>query len=353
LAFDRWLAVAEPHLAEPLFGPQAVARLRTLARWLPSDGQAILEARLGDAASSARKPVDLSLRVEGAVQARALAAQPLPPHLQSFLRRWSEPGGPFAAISQVWLEFDLESDPLELPVPAVSARLAGGPSSGEPVEWLLDSLWPALRGRPLSDIQRDLVRFCCREIPASGRLLYLFDLLSRGTDAIRLEIAGLDSTSLVGYLRRVAPRTAAAAAAVAPLFAGVGRIHLSLDIAAEVLPRIGIEGSFPRRPERQPRWRELFDRLVAAGLCTPAERDAALVWSGIDSYWTAAERWPLAEAGIQVRCLRGLSHLKVVCSPGRAPEAKVYLTLGPLDGSGAAGAAASASSPASLSARST
>lgn len=297
-----------------------------------------------------RQPVDLSLRVDGAAQARALAERPLPSHLRSFLHRWSEPGGPFAAVSQLWLEFDLGGDSAETPVPIVSARLDAGPPAGEGVAWLADSLWPALRGRPLSPVQRDLVHFCCREIPASGRLLYVFSLLSRPGDAIRLEIVGVDPTSLGGYLRRVAPQIAEAAETVAPLFAGVERIHLSFDIGAEILPRVGIEGSFPRRPARQPRWRELFDRLVAAGLCAPAERDAILAWSGIDSYWTAAERWPLAEAGIQLRCLRGLSHVKVVCAPDRTPEAKVYLTLGPFDGSGAA---ASASTSASLSARST
>ena len=60
-----------------------------------------------------------------------------------------------------------------------------------------------------------------------------------------------------------------------------------------MLPRVGMEGSFSRLPRREPRWRELLDRLVARGLCPPEKRDALLAWPGYDTFWSASGAWPV------------------------------------------------------------
>jgi hypothetical protein len=181
------------------------------------------------------------------------------------------------------------------------------------------------------------VRSCLAALPAHVFLLYAFSLFPRDPAAIRLEFFGLDSAGILEAVRRLAPQTVTAAAEVVPLFTGVDRIHLSLDLTSEVLPRIGIEGSFTRLPEREPRWLEIFERLVEAGLCTPEKRDAALAWSGYDTSRTAPEAWPVATAGSRGFCVRSLSHVKVVCRPDREPEAKVYLAFSWLERSRAAG----------------
>jgi hypothetical protein len=59
-------------------------------------------------------------------------------------------------------------------------------------------LLPALAGRPPSACQRDLILSC---LPAVAEVL--------------------------------------------PLLSGVERLHLSLDVAEEIAPRIGVEGSYP------------------------------------------------------------------------------------------------------------
>jgi hypothetical protein len=148
----------------------------------------------------------------------------------------------------------------------------------------------------------------------------------------------------------VAPSTIPHVADIAPLFDGVERLHLSFDLSPEgVLPRIGIEGSFPRLPRREPRWAALFDRLEERGSCDPRKREAALAWPGYDSIWTATKRWPIEAVGARGFCVRGLSHVKVVCQPDREPEAKVYLAFG-YSARPAAGTSDTASSPASRSA---
>ena len=323
LTCGHWLEFLRPHLTEPLFSPHAVGRLRAAASYLPGDSLAILEARLGQG----RGRVDLSVRLKEPPQARRLATVPLPSRLHRFLSLWQEGAGPFAPVRSVWLELDLHRGSRKLPPPIPCAKLPRDADSG----WLADSLLPALHGKPLGPGQRDLILSCLGAIPAPGYLLYAFSLSPRNGDAIRLEIFGLDPAGILGYLRRVAPWSGAGVREAAGLFTGVERLHLSFDLTSEILPRIGIEGSFPRQPEREPRWAELFSRMVARGLCTAGKRNAVLAWTGSDTFWTAPESWPVEAAGVRGSCLRGLSHVKVVWQPDRELEAKAYLAFGRAD----------------------
>ena len=194
--------------------------------------------------------------------------------------------------------------------------------------WLIESLYPSLHGRPLTPGQHRLVRRCHEAIPAPAYLLYAFSLLPRWSDAVRMEIFGLDPAAIVSYLESVAPEAVPWVEREAALFAGVERIHLSLDLGEEILPRIGIEGSFVRLPRREPRWSELFERLVSRGLCEPGKRDAVLAWVGSESFRTAPAAWPVGAVGTGGFCFRKPSHVKVVCRPDREPEAKAYLLFG-------------------------
>jgi len=314
LSCADWLSVLEPRLIPPLFGLEAVARLRSLAAGLPGDCKGVLEARLAPGAG----PVDLSLRLLTAAQARDMAERLPPSAVRDFLVNWLDP------VRSIWLEFDLDREPPSVRSPIVCAKLPVGMSPA----WIADTLLPALNGQPPSAKQRDLILACLEAMPEPASLLYVFNLQARGTDAVRLEIFGMTPDQIPGYLRSVASGSVPGVAEIVPIFEEVERLHLSLDVGSEISPRIGIEGSYPRQPAREPRWEIFFARLVAQGLCTPEKRDAALAWPGYDSFWTAPERWPLAESGVQGHCVRALSHVKVVCLPGRGSEAKVYLAFG-------------------------
>lgn len=247
----------------------------------------------------------------------------LPSSTRDFLARWAEPEGPLAPVRSVWLEFDLD----RAPAPVLCAKLPRGADSG----WLTGTLLPIFLGHPLPAGQRALILACLDALPASASLLYVFNLRARGSDAVRLEIFGLEPAGILCCLQRMAPETIPAIEAVVPLFEGVERLHLSFDVTEEILPRIGLEGSFPRQPRREPRWASLFEALVRRGLCSPEKRDALLAWTGYDTFWTAPDRWPVATLGPAGACIRLLSHLKVVCRPDREPEAKAYLVFGPPD----------------------
>ena len=338
-----WLAVLEPRLTAPLFDPETVECLLRLAEAFPGQCQGTLEVRLAPGVA----PVDLSLRLRTADEARAMAARLPSSSIRTFLLRWAEAGGPLAPVRSVWLELDLDRMPAgEAPAPVVCAKLPQGADPG----WITGTLLPALQGGPLAAGQGARILSCLDALPPSASLLYVFSLRARESDAVRLEIFGLEPAEMLSYLEGVTPEMVPAVAKAAPLFEGVERLHLSFDVTDAILPRIGIEGSFPRQPSREPRWQAFFERLVQAGLCSPGKREAVLAWPGYDTFWTAPERWPVAALGPQGACLRTLSHVKVVCRPDRDLEAKAYLTFGPPERSSEG---ATASSRASRSAFST
>jgi len=328
-----WLRVVEPQLAPPLFHPRAVAALVPLAATLPEDALAIFELRLADGAPA----LDLSLRLTPA-NAGAVADQVSAPHLRSFLSAYADPLGPFKSLPAVWVEFDLGLGCAELPEPIVAARLA---EDADPA-WIVAELLPAMHGGPLTAVQAATFRQGCRAIPPGARLLYAFSLGARRQDAIRLELSGLTAGAVVPYLAQVASRAVPLAAPLAPRFAGVERLHLSFDVGGEVLPRIGIEGSFSGLPQRQPSWHELLERM--GGPEDGGKRRAALEWSGQDSFWTAASRWPVAATRGQGHCVRTLSHVKAVATPGGV-ETKVYLGLWRAERGGAKDRSEGLSSP--------
>lgn len=311
LTCDEWLTFVRPRLSEVLVSHQAFERLREIARQLPGDGLAALEIRLAPAAGA----VDLSLKVS---QLHGLTDTFFSPQIRQFLRRWS--AGELPSVVSVWLEFDAERSGTGLPDPVLCAEVDRG---ADPVQ-TLDTVF-----QTLDTSQRDWALRCIAEIPPPARLLYVFDLRARGTRDLRLEILGLAPQSAPAFLARVAPHLAPAVAKAAPLLAGAERPHFSFDVGPEGTgSRAGLEGSFVKWPHREPRWRELFDRLVGRGLCTPEKRDAIFAWPGQETFWAAPERWPAEAAGTRGVCVRALSHMKVVARPDRAPEAKAYLLFG-------------------------
>jgi hypothetical protein len=318
-----WVAVVRPRLGAPLFHPAGVARLLRAARRLPGACLHVLELRL----STEPGPLDVAVRLTDAGHSRRLAREIQPSHHRTFLRRWREKEEPQSPpLRSVWCEFDLDRAGCgRLPAPVVCAKL---PSGGAPPRDVVERLVAALQPRGPTAAQRRLLSFCLEALSPPAFLLYLFSLSARGTEALRLEILGLDPAGILDHLDAVAPHTVPQASAAVELLAGAERLHLSYDVGERVEPRIGVEGSFPAQPRREPRWAALFDRLVERGLCAPGKRDAALAWPGCDTFWTAPAAWPVAVCGSGGLCFRALSHVKVVCGADRRPEAKLYLACG-------------------------
>lgn len=277
----------------------------------------VFEARLRTACET----VDFSIRLERAGASLDAGAFPDATRRQALLWSWRREDPGLDPVESLWLEFDL--DRRAEPEPVLCARLRPAVSAG----WLVDVLFPALHGAPLPARQKARVRRAVEAIPASGRVLYAFSLRPRRDDALRLELFGLDPAAMTGYLAEVvSPAAARRIESLSPLVSGADRYHLSFDVLPDGFgPRLGVELGFRRLPHREPRWREVFDRLVTAGLCAPEKRAAVFGWPGWDTPASARGRWP--ETVPRGYLVRALSHVKLVSLPDRPAEAKVYLLL--------------------------
>lgn len=270
--------------------------------------------------------VDLSVRLLTPALGRRVAAGLGLPDFAELADRWESDPALGRAISALWLEFDLSHRPVRS-APVTCARLEAPCAPA----WLTGVLFPAMLGRPLERLQATTIHRLLDRLPDSARLLYVFDLSARGRRQVRLELFGPSADELIPYLRRATgSRFARQVADPVRVLGDLDRLHLSIDVdeAGRLSPRIGIDGSYARLPAREPRWNELFERLVAEGLCSPRNRRAVFAWPGHDSFWTDPEGWPLPGGGAGGYCVRALSHVKLVTGVGTAPEAKAYLLFG-------------------------
>ena len=285
----------------------------------------MLEVRLG---ASRQLPVDFSTRLSQPTQGMALASRFAQAH-DLLVGGWVRLGHP-QPIPHLWLELDDSAfegsqryhEPL--PTPLVITHFAPGTSA----DWLISSWLGDLFGRGQGIGSPSLVaplKRCLADLDAPGRVLYGFDLRARGGGPpLRLEIVGLSPVAMAEYLARIAgDRLARPLRELVDWLGPIERPHLSFELDAEgVGPRVGLEASFRRQPDREPGWRRILDWLVAAGLCHPDQARALLVWPGSDHLRSALDRWPTGARG---HLVRALSHVKLVLEPDREPAAKAYL----------------------------
>lgn len=245
----------------------------------------------------------------------------LPPHTQSLIQRWAERDPELAAVAAIWLELDY-APKAPLPSPIICVRLQAPWTR----RWLSESFLTALLGRAPQDSEVDFLNRAVATMPANADLLYLFDLSARG-GSFRLEVYCQDLQTVSNCFDAWALNGARLPRSF-QLLDDCDRYHLSADFDGRGLgPRIGLEASMVKLPAREPRWRDLLDRLVDTGLCRPEHVPALLAWPGYDTRSSAPNRWPSEAPGY---CVRALSHVKLVTWPDREPEAKVYLLFQPV-----------------------
>ncbi|MEM9553554.1 MAG: hypothetical protein AAGC60_04795 [Acidobacteriota bacterium] len=320
LTCDQWLPLLVPYLAEALVSGESLGRIERLARRLPGGSLGAIEVRLGAGSDQ----VDLAFRLTNAEQARQFADRVEPTYLRNYLHLWAD--SPDHRVPFLWVEFDLDDEPDGPLHPFFASKLNGHEVDAA---WLTGDLLPAMAGEPLPGHQVELIQRSYSALPPQGSITYVANLKARDQTAVRMDYFGLRPELMQRHLRTMGcPDLAEHIAGPSQLLESAERFHFSHDIDDEILPRIGMEASFGSWPSaQQPDWRQLFDTLVEAGLCTPEKRDAALAWNGYDSHATVRTVWPEAaeQEGFMVRFL---SHIKLVCHPGQEPVAKTYLMFG-------------------------
>jgi len=170
-----------------------------------------------------------------------------------------------------------------------------------------------------------------QHVPAGAAVYYIGVMLSRQPPTVRVCLAGLHGERLYDYVRRIGwpgseARLREALGAITAVSTRGSRVApatlVHVDIADTIQPVMGIEYVFNRRRQLHGTISEqpLLDRLVTAGLCTPAKRDALHAWSGWSIDHWAGECWPSV-------VVRRVNHLKLVHGSQGEMTAKIYLSV--------------------------
>ncbi len=326
--------------AEELLGGEARARLQALASYLPAALTRVVyvESWIGQP----RPRLDLIVKIDPderdalAALARSMREATAAAdwdHVERFAQRWAAPEGPLhQALSAAWLEFDL--DPLRSPEEALRAPRMFVDFTREVLREAVEArltlasevIW-ALAGSRAPQTLASL-RSCLERLPDGASVAFLGVFPRDGKlPMVRLCVVGLGG-GLTGYLdaigwrgeldqltrRLLDPFASAQGDGAQP----VGVLHL--DLAPEVLPRLGLEYTFPR-PRflgglRSP---DTFLRqLVARGWCTSRNYQVLRSWPRRSIELLPHDLW-------HSRVTRMLGHVKLAYTPGEPVLAKAYL----------------------------
>lgn len=331
------LALLWPAIPDGLVSPVARSRLEAAAARLAPIARIALELRLGEGEDE----VDLHQYVsrsaaDAAALKRYLSQSGRPPpgeeSARRFLHAWADDaGGVRTDLDGFFLEWD-----------GPGSRSAGPPAIFLPVQGRHDRGPDAAarRRRVAGHIERlslagGHVTELLRTIPAEISISYVGFMLGRG-DSVRVNLRAVRPDDLAGVLVGLGwPGDSRQATALFSNLVGLtGQVALALDFTPALQPRIGFECALPHFPAGEPRWRELFDRLCADGLCTQEKR-AALESVGARLYpEEKGQAWPASWIGAAVMAPpqfvpwyeRRLSHVKISIAADGDVAAKAYVS---------------------------
>lgn len=326
----QYLAVVSPHLHNDLVSNQARTYLDALARRLPVFDLAGFECRLTPNSDQ----VDLIVRVPQGTSKlpKRLARDPVWRPIQKLCRTLNDPTTAlYDAVNVVDLEFDLAEEPIPVPRPAVFFELDRQVDLS--LERVLGLAGELLGGRMTVELVATL-KHCLGALPASGRVIHLGSMLSRSGAGLRV-VAQLPANHFISYLTAIGEREIghSALSTLAKLPPVFESFMVSLDLAAAVSPRVGIECFIGSEKGGLSKWKALMDRLQALELCTQRKTRAFLAWYGICQEGVCSGPWPddlrlgdrLLGGHVLSVFARFLSHIKLVLRPRIPLEVKGYL----------------------------
>lgn len=335
-----------PRLPAALVAQDARSRLMRVAAWLPAalTNWIYLECRL----RRGEQRVDLIVRVDqrgrdvlsGDNPAlgldTALQRHPVWRGIRALARTWCDPSSAlYRGVERLWLEFDVHESSdapssTELPTPGVFIEFAREVYAQHRREDRLGITMAALR--PLMPdgiapvVSRNLRR-CWELLPSGAAIPYVGLFAARGTDALRVSVAGLSDAELPAYLRslrwpgshRYLADAIAAFRPAAPV--PLPRMAIvNLDVDREIGAGVGVEYLLSHASQLRGSIleRELLDHLVRGGVCSAAKSDALLAWPATSLHVLPHELW-------RSRACRRVNHLKLSLTERGSPEVKAYL----------------------------
>ncbi|KAM3102287.1 hypothetical protein ACKFKF_04355 [Phormidesmis sp. 146-12] len=330
-AMEDYLKVVAPHLHSELVSTEALSHIQSLTQILPAFSVAGFECRLTDEQSRVDFQANLSY-----------GAPSLPEKflkhstwrlLQGIIQQWTDAEAFLHhRVRDIWLEFDLDGEPLQVPIPCIFLTL-NQEAISEPQQLL--EIAAKLLNHPLPSLLESILKHSIDHLPDKAYISHIGAMMSRTTQAVRINARGMSPEQLLDYLVQIGwtDPTHTLRSLVTHLSEFVDFIHLSCDIGESVYPKIGLECFLIQQPKHEPRWQLLLNYLMEIGLCTSAKQHALLGWSGYSQKASQPELWPnnlhwgdlLLGARAFSIFTRKISHVKIVYQPGAFLEAKAYL----------------------------
>lgn len=331
---ENYLKIVTPYLHPDLVSPKALSHIRPLAQVLPPTSIGMFECRLG--ATQSRVDLSVSLPRSALSPLQRSQTHPVWRFFQDLCQEWSEPTSfLYEGVERIWIEFDLDGEQFSAPLPCIFLQFNQKIVIDD--QSLIDTTFRLFNDQVSPLIELNLRR-CADFLPAGARFTHLAAMLSRQTNAVRVNIGGIPLSQLSDYLMQVGWSDLAntLSTLVSTLSGFVDYIILSFDVGDTILPRIGLECYLLRPPKHELKWQLFLNYLVEKELCTPAKKAALLSWYGCSQKSSFPNLWPsnISECdrlfGSVAKSIfwRRLSHIKLVYQPGIPVEAKAYLAYG-------------------------
>ncbi len=339
-SLDDSLQVIIPHLPLNLVSPDVLPAIRQMARALPPLHWGGFECRLGEN----RTLIDFHQGIvandddlttlENHISSSALLDNVAWNSIRRFCARLRFSSFPLhGKVTRIVLEFDNCSLPSPIPIPSLFIGMTRNQSGGQLLTVVKAALELLLNKSVPIELLHNL-RLCFDACPDGAYITDLGIMLSRHTEAVRINISGITPARLQDYIAGIQWQGPAndLEATFMRLLGFVDRVVLCLDVGAKVNTKIGLECFFDRASGKEPPWAAFLDYLVENGLCTPAKRDALLTWPGYTDPTTCTAPWPdnlIFESILQESYKfslfhRNLSHIKINYQPNNPLEAKGY-----------------------------
>ena len=262
-------------------------------------------------------------------------------HLRDFVTAWADPASElFTKVLGLWLEFDTAHASQEDPVPCVFIHTIPLRITSNEEErcckWVFHTALPLLLGHPLSSRLHERLLEALRKLPEGASVMDIGFMLSRATNGARLVFKHLHPSRIIPYLESLGWTDAnhELASIINDLHQQVTRLILHITITEDgVDPKIGLECSYsPDQYHLETRWPLFFEYLTRKGCCCEEKKTEVLQFLGVStedsshpfsiSSFSAAVR--ISSQTSVYALVRYISHVKLCCSPGKPPEAKVY-----------------------------
>lgn len=327
------------HLSEDLVAPDAMASLEQFASLLPPVPLTIFESRIGNPQAA----VDYLLCVEptwilNPKISELISSDERWGDICTFAQKWANsPTNDWfrRSVDSVWLEFDTAQTSPQQVMPGIFfASLEAAIFQSSYVDHC-QAVHTAFAHLPYlandSGIKRHLQQ-CLDLLPEEARIYALGDLKGRSARQLRVAIAQIPAPKLPRFLSEIEwpGDYAVVDDLIRQIAPDINALSIDLDVGDGVFPQIGLEFTNPNRFQRQ-WWQDMLDRLVEAGFCLPARRNALLAWQGYTNETANPDVWPndlsqTTHLVPPIYCLivRFINHLKVVYKPGQPIEAKAY-----------------------------